>query len=152
MKHAYRIVRRRQARFAFNGEGARIAGGRWNSPGKRAVYLSSTLALAAMEVFVHLREDAASLDYVYFEIAIPDDLVIATLDRKPKGWRAEPPGMASMHIGDRWLQAQTSALLALPSAIIPSEINFLLNPNHPDSGKLRIAPARAFHFDPRMWK
>ncbi len=71
MRYGYRIVKRRQARFAFTGEGARLSGGRWNSPGLRAVYLSSTLSLAAMETFVHLGEDAVRLDFVYFEIAIP---------------------------------------------------------------------------------
>ena len=152
MRRAFRIVKRRHAKQAFDGEGARLAGGRWNSPGQRAVYLSSTLSLAAMETFVQLADDVARLDYVYFEIEIPAAVSIARLGVKPKGWRNEPPTSASMRVGDRWLKAGTSALLEVPSAIIPTETNLILNPMHPDVNKLRIAAARTFHFDPRMWK
>jgi RES domain-containing protein len=152
LRRAYRIVKRRLARFAFSGEGARLAGGRWNSPGGRVVYLSSTLSLAAMETFVHLGNDALALDYVYFDVEIPANLPIEKLLHVPKGWREEPPTQTSMRSGDRWLRAGTSALLEVPSAIVPSEKNILFNPSHPDAAKLRIARARAFHFDPRMWK
>ena len=152
MRHAFRIVKRRHAKHAFNGEGARLAGGRWNSPGQRAVYLSTTLSLAAMEIFVHLGEDAARLEYVYFDVAIPASVSILTLTHRPKGWRSEPPANASMRVGVRWLKAGKSALLEVPSAVIPSEMNLLLNPLHSDAAKLRIGTARVFHFDPRMWK
>jgi RES domain-containing protein len=152
LRHAFRIVKRRHAKHAFNGEGARLAGGRWNSTGQRAVYLSSTLSLAAMEIFVHLGEDAARLEYVYFDVAVPASVSILTLTHRPKGWRSEPPINASMRVGDRWLKAGKSALLEVPSAVIPSEMNLLLNPLHPDAAKLRIGTARVFNFDPRMWK
>lgn len=105
-----------------------------------------------METFVHLADDFARLDYVYFEIEIPAAVSIARLGVKPKGWRNEPPIGASMRVGDHWLKAGTSALLEVPSAIIPTETNLILNPMHPDANKLLIAAARAFHFDPRMWK
>ena len=152
MRNAFRIVKRRHANHAFNGEGARLAGGRWNSAGLRAVYLSSTLSLAAMETFVHLGEDVARLDYVYFEVEIPTAVLIVPLTVKPKGWRNEPPSSASMRVGDRWLLAKTSALLEVPSAIVPTETNLILNPLHSDVAKLRIRAARPFQFDPRMWK
>jgi RES domain-containing protein len=152
VRYAFRIIKRRYAKQAFNGEGARLAGGRWNNPGQRAVYLSSMLSLAAMETFVHLGEDAARLAYVYFEVEIPDMVSIATLARRPKGWRNEPPVSASMDAGDRWLKMGKTALLEVPSALIPSETNLILNPLHPGSGKLRIGAAQAFHFDPRMRK
>jgi RES domain-containing protein len=152
LRHAFRVVKRRHAKHAFNGEGARLAGGRWNSPGQRAVYLSSTLSLAAMEIFVHLGEDAARLEYIYFDVEIPASVSILTLTQRPKGWRSEPPANASMRIGDRWLKAGKSALLEVPSAVIPSEMNLLLNPLHPEAAKLSVGIARVFHFDPRMWK
>ena len=152
MRHAFRIVKRRRAKNAFNGDGARLAGGRWNSPGQRAVYLSSALSLAAMEIFVHLGDDAARLEYVYFNVEIPASVSILSLTRKPKGWRNEPPTEASMRVGDRWLKDGNSALLEVPSAIIPSETNLILNPLHPDTSKLKIGVARVFQFDPRMWK
>jgi RES domain-containing protein len=152
VRYAFRIVKRRHAKQAFNGEGARLAGGRWNSPGQRAMYLSTTLSLAAMETFVHLGEDAVRLAYVYFEVEIPAAITVSTLARAPKGWRDEPPTTASMRAGDQWLMAGKSALLEVPSAVIPSEMNLILNPMHPDSAKLRVGAARAIHFDPRMWK
>ena len=152
LRQAFRIVKRRHARHAFDGEGARLAGGRWNSPGQRAVYLSSTLSLAAIETLVHLADDVARLDYVYFEVSIPTEIAFAQLGGKPKGWRNEPPTSASMRVGDRWLRMGASALLEVPSAIIPSETNIILNPAHRDGNKLRISAARAFRFDPRTWK
>ena len=152
MRRAFRIGKRRQARFAFTGEGARLAGGRWNNPGIHAVYLSSTLSLAAMETFVHLGDDATRLDFVYFEVGIPAAMPVMTLTHRPKGWRDEPPTNASMRVGDRWLSAGESPLLQVSSAIVPSESNLILNPRHPDSARLRIAAARVFQFDPRMWK
>ena len=152
MRHAFRIVKRRHAKQAFNGEGARLAGGRGSSPGRRAVYLSTTLSLAAMETFVHLGEDAARIAYVYFEVDIPATISITTLARRAKGWRNEPPTVASMGAGDQWLMAGKSALLEVPSALIPSETNLILNPSHPDCAKLRVGAAQAFYFDPRMWK
>lgn len=105
-----------------------------------------------METFVHLGEDAARLSYVYFEVEIPDAVAIATLASRPKGWRNEPPVNASMYAGDHWIKAGKTALLEVPSALIPSETNLILNPMHSDIGRLRIGSAQAFHFDPRMWK
>ena len=105
-----------------------------------------------METFVHVGEDVARLDFVYFEVEIPSTVVIVPLAVKPRNWRSEPPGSASMRVGDRWLLAKTSALLEVPSAIIPTETNLILNPAHPDAAKLRIRSARTFQFDPRMWK
>ena len=116
------------------------------------MYLSESLSLAALELFVHLGEDATRLAFVYFDVEIPPALTIQTLSRKPKGWRNEPPTIASMRIGDTWLDAGESALLKVPSAIIPTESNFILNPLHPAHAKLRIGKPRAFHFDTRMWK
>ena len=97
-----------------------------------------------MEIFVHLGDDAARLEYVYFDVEIPASVSILSLARKPKGWRNEPPMEASMRVGDRWLKDDNSALLEVPSAIIPSETNLILNPLHPDASKLKIGAARVF--------
>lgn len=105
-----------------------------------------------METFVHLGDHAVHLDYVYFEIEIPDSVDILRITGKPRGWREEPPGPASQRIGDRWLRSKISALLEVPSVIIPTETNLLLNPEHPDAHRLRILPLRPFQFDSRMWK
>ena len=96
------------------GEGARIAGGRWNLPGESAVYVSSSLALAAIECFVHLGEDGLHIRFVYFEVAIPDTVMIRRCLRPPRGWRAEPPGDESMRYGSAWLRSRRGAVLEVP--------------------------------------
>lgn len=152
MRCAFRISKRRHVDAAFLGEGAKLAGGRWNSPGAAAVYLSETLSLAALEVFVHLGVDAAAMEFVYFEVTIPDAITIARLERRPRDWAAEPPALASMNAGDRWLHDGHHALLEVPSVIVPTESNLLLNPAHPDARTLEISRPKPFRFDARTWK
>jgi RES domain-containing protein len=149
---AYRIVKARHARTAFSGEGARIAGGRWNRPGEAVVYASASLALAAIETFVHLGEDALHIEFVHFRIEIPDEVGIQRCRRPPPGWRAEPPEESSMRYGSRWLRQGRTAVLEVPSAIVPSEMNYLLNPAHPGFRRIRVGRPLPFLFDPRMWK
>jgi RES domain-containing protein len=149
---AYRIVKARHARTALSGEGARLAGGRWNFPGEVVVYASASLALAAVETFVHLGEDSLALRFVYFRIQIPDGIAIRHCRRPPANWRAEPPAEASMRYGSRWLRSGRTAVLEVPSAIVPSERNYLLNPAHADFARLRVSNALPFLFDPGMWK
>lgn len=149
---AYRIAKARHRRRAFSGEGARLAGGRWDLPGQRAVYASGSLALAAMETFVHLGEDGLAIRFVYFRIEIADDIAIERCRTPPSRWRAEPPSESSMAYGSAWLARGATAVLEVPSAIVPPERNYLLNPLHPDSRRLRIGRPRPFFFDARLWK
>lgn len=116
------------------------------------IYTSGSLALAAIETFVHLGDDALDVRFVYLTAAIPDDLAIERCARPPRGWRAEPPEAPGMRYGAAWLRAERAAVLEVPSAIIPSERNYLLNPRHPDFRRIRIGRALSFVFDPRMWK
>jgi RES domain-containing protein len=152
MPTAYRIVKARHARTAFSGHGARIAGGRWNRPGDAMVYTSGSLALAAIETFVHLGEDGLHIPFVYFRVDIPEDLPIQRMLRPPARWRAEPPEAASMRLGSAWVRRGDTAVLDVPSAIVAAERNYLLNPAHPDFARIRIGRATRFSFDPRMWK
>jgi RES domain-containing protein len=152
LRLAYRIVKARNARAAFSGEGARRAGGRWNLPGDRVVYASSSLALAAMETFVHLGEDGLHIKFVSFSVEIPATVTVRRCPHPPRGWRAEPPREESMRYGSAWLRSGRNAVLQVPSAVVPSEWNFLLNPDHPDFRKLRVSRPQPFSFDPRMWK
>jgi RES domain-containing protein len=149
---AYRIVKSRHARRAFSGEGARIAGGRWNRPGNAVIYTSASLALAAIETFVHIGEDGLHIRFVYFRMDIPEGMPIQRCRRPPLGWRAEPPEAESMRYGSEWLRRGRTAVLDVPSASVPSERNCLLNPHHPDFPRIRIGRAIPFVFDPRMWK
>jgi RES domain-containing protein len=149
---AHRIIKARHAQVAFSGEGARIAGGRWNRPGDAVVYASASLALAAIETFVHLGEDGLHIAFVSFRIEIPDSVQAQRCRRPPAGWRSEPPQEPSMRYGSDWVRRGRTAVLDVPSAIVPSESNYLLNPHHPDFRQIRIGRPRPFVFDPRMWK
>jgi RES domain-containing protein len=149
MGEAWRIVKLKHAATAFDGEGARLNGGRWNSVGVRVVYASFAKSLAALETLVHLKLPVSSK-----YIAIPlqfDDALVETLPPAtlPGGWDAEPPSLASQQIGDAWAKTARSALLALPS-IITGETNYLINPAHPDFAKIKIGKPEPFTFDPRL--
>lgn len=152
MPTAHRIVKARQARAVFSGEGARIAGGRWNRPGEAVVYASASLALAAIETFVHLGEDALHIGFVHFRIEIPDEVGIRHCRRPPPVWRAEPPQESGMRYGSRWLRQGRTAVLEVPSAIVPSEMSYLLNPAHPDFRRIRVGRPLPFLFDLWMWR
>ena len=151
MATARRIVRARRAATAFTGEGARLFGGRWSSPGLRVVYVSEHQSTAALETLVHALPAAVEQQYKAFQLEWPDEL-IETLPRRklPADWRASPASGATMRIGDIWAREQRSAVLAVPSAISPADTNFLLNPEHPDFAQIRIGPAVDFEFDPRL--
>jgi len=148
MKQSWRIVKEKHAATAFNGDGARLNGGRWNSLGTSVVYTSGSMALAALESLVHLNPPVT-----FKLVAIPiefDDALIEELAELPADWREEPPPLATKEIGDLWIQGGRSAVLKLPSVIIPSEPNYLLNPAHPDFKKIGIGTFNHFSFDPRL--
>lgn len=138
-------------REAFSGEGARRFGGRWNSPGVAVVYLSEHQSLAALEIFVHLQPLLPHAKYLAYFVEW-EEAQMETLPPKklPPDWRTSPPGPATMQLGDQWVREARSVILALPSAMLPSERNFLLNPAHPDFGKLRRHKAVVFEFDNRL--
>lgn len=150
MPQAWRIVQAKQAPTAFSGEGAAKYGGRWNSQGRAVVYASATISLAALETLVHLVPPVL-LRYVVFRIDFDDALVekveAGSLSR---GWKAEPPAKPSQAIGDSWVRQGRTAVLEVPSIIVPSESNYLLNPSHPDFKKISIGKPKAFAFDPRL--
>ena len=154
MTVAWRIIKKKHAGQAFSGEGARLYGGRWNPRGTAVVYVADSLALAALEQFIHLGREGLHIEFVYFQVDIPDSVKISEIAPKslPKQWRRQPPTDATMGIGQNWAQGQASAVLKAPSAIVPHGFNFLLNPNHPDFANLIIADPQPFSFDPRMWK
>jgi RES domain-containing protein len=154
LRTAWRIVKAKHQVDAFNGEGARLYGGRWNHRGTAVVYLSDSLALAALEQFVHLGKAGSALALVVFEIAIPDRAAIEVLAQKqlPPNWREEPPPDETKELGTQWVRRNAAVALRVPSAIIPHEANYVINPAHADFRKLAIKPPTPFSFDPRMWK
>lgn len=150
----WRLVKEKHARSAFDGEGARRFGGRWNVRGTPVVYLSSSLSLAALELFVHLTAEDARLRFAAIPVEIPNDLAINEFNVQdlPKDWRSEPPSDTCKALGNAWVERSETALLRVPSVIVPSELNYILNPRHPDFTKLRIQAPEPFGFDSRMWK
>ncbi len=148
---AWRITKRKHASTAFTGAGARKYGGRWNSPGTAIVYTSETQSLAALEILVHLEAPALLQQYVLIPVEINSSL-LADVDhgRLPPNWRTEPPPIQLKSIGDEWAAGGTSVALRVPSALVPNESNFLLNPSHADFGKLVIGAPISFTFDERL--
>lgn len=140
--------------LAFDGEGARLHGSRWTPRGLAAIYASGTLSLAALERFVHTDPDLEPGDLVAIEIEIGSDVAIHTIDisELPHRWREFPAPEALARIGESWLRESRTAVLSIPSVVIPHERNFALNPKHPDFAKLAISRPEPFSFDPRMWK
>lgn len=151
MPSGWRIDHASRAGTAFSGEGARRYGGRWNSPGVRIVYLSEHQSLAALEIFIHTRPLSPRGSYLGY-LAEWDEALLETLPAKklPPNWRASPPGLVTMAVGDVWVKAARSAVLAVPSAIVPAERNFLFNPAHPEFQRIRIHKPIVFSFDARM--
>jgi RES domain-containing protein len=148
---AWRITKRKHAKAAFTGGGARKYGGRWNSPGTSIVYTSETQSLAVLEMVVHLEQLDLLQRYVLIAVTI-DETLIEKLDRSrlPLNWRIQPPPSQVRNIGDEWASSNTSVALRVPSALVPAENNLLLNPTHADFHKLVIGDPVSFAFDQRL--
>ena len=138
----------------LTGAGAKATGGRWNEPGVGLVYASETRALACLETVVHLKAGSLPLNRYLVEIAIPDEVWTSAEIRDaadlPVGWEAEPAGRASIQFGSEWVRTLRSALLVVPSAIVPEETNVLINPAHADSRRIGARNIRRWLYDPRL--
>jgi RES domain-containing protein len=142
------------AHAAFDGEGARRYGSRWTPKGLPAVFTSATLSLAALERFVNTDPDLEPDQLVAIAVDIDPNVAVETVAVAdlPADWRTYPPPPALAVTGERWLRTSISVVLSVPSAVIPNERNFILNPAHPDFGELTIHPSEPFSFDPQMWR
>ena len=142
-----RIVCWRIARAVYadlSGYGALITGGRWNSPGRPVVYCAADASLSVLEVRVHLDlpPDLLPDDYVLMRIEAATPPAVERIDALPSDTRA---------FGDAWLASGRSAVLDVPSAIVPESRNILINPAHPDARAFAIIGTRPFGFDSRLW-
>ena len=141
----FRVCRSIHAKL--DGRGAKLVGGRWNSPGHAVVYMAQSIALAVLENLVHMADEDFPLHYVIVEALLPEDLEIATeADLKSRFGRH-----SARVLGDKWLGANTSAVLQVRSAVVPLEFNYLLNPAHPDFKRISVKRARPFKFDERLF-
>jgi RES domain-containing protein len=145
---AWRLIPKKHARDAFSGEGARIAPGRWNLRGTRAVYLSGSLSLAALETLLYTGRAALTIPFMVFRVELPDDLALESLaaDKLPSNWREQPPPESTRRLGSEWIARGAAVALRVPSVVVPEENDLLVNPVHPDFRKVRIAKAQFFRF------
>lgn len=153
----WRLCRAPYAAEAFSGEGARRFGGRWNSRGVPMVYTSTSLALAAIELFVHLEPGQAPDDLVYLSALLPEGepaRKLSSAELAPAWWTDNPaPGFpTTRELGDAWIRQRDSLALMVPSVPIRAERNVLVNPLHPRIGELLVDPPQPFIFDARMFQ
>ncbi len=150
----FRIEREKYIKNTLSGVGAALTEGyRWNSLNTFLVYTSESRALATLEVSVHLdlSEDLPT-DRFYVEIDIPDDIEIVELkfEELPENWDSKPPILETQFIGDDFVTQKTAAVLKVPSSIVPPEYNYLINPNHSDSKRIKVISSQRLLFDGRF--
>ncbi len=135
----------------FDGEGARLYGGRWNSVGNSIVYTSATRSLAILEKLVHAEGKLASLlDCAAFPVIIPNEC-IRTFPRASLATDWNLPGSSNARqFGDAWVRKNESPVLKVPSAVVTEEENYLLNPLHPDFSRLKLGERQTLPIDSRL--
>ena len=152
MRTAWRLIKRVYAKEAFTGTGSRLHGTRWTPRGVPVVHTAESAALAAWEVVIHLPQHALPSDYVIVRVELPEEAITRLEPRDlPAGWDATPPSPAVKAMGARWVASRSSLVLQVPSIVIRPESNFLINPAHPDFGRLTISKPERFLFDPRYF-
>ena len=149
MRTAWRICKAKRAATAFDGYGAGLNGGRWNSPGVAMVYTASVAAQAMLEMLVHADATILSLSYVLIPVRF-DDKYVTRLDRAVLGpdWTGDQN--VTRRLGDAWIAGAASVALAVPSAILNTDVNYLLNPSHGDMRHLDIGRPEPLVIDDRL--
>lgn len=137
----------------LSGKGAELFGGRWNNKGVALLYTSDSVSLCTLEIVVHSVQGDIPTSYVLHTLEIPDDIVILELSSEnlPADWRTFPHSEAARRIGDQFVKESKSAVLKVPSAVVPNDFNYLLNPMHPDFIKIKITETEAYLFDARLF-
>jgi RES domain-containing protein len=138
----------------MTGTGAKNTGGRWNDQGVAMLYASTNRSLACLETLVHINAGGLPLNRYLVEIEVPDDIwfsaEVATPTSLPVGWDAEPAGMVSIAFGATWVSQARSGIILVPSVIVPEEQNALINPGHPEAGRITARKVRKWLYDPRL--
>ncbi|MGB8931718.1 MAG: RES family NAD+ phosphorylase [Anaeromyxobacteraceae bacterium] len=147
----YRLTSRRDPTDAFSGEGARRVAGRWHPAGVRVVYTSSSVALALVENLVHMEvANLAALAFIH-AVDVPDTLIeTPPLASLPADWNHPKRSDHARAFGQQWAASKRSLALALPSVVVPQELNVLLNPEHPAFADLALGGPSPFAFDQRL--
>ena len=148
----WRLTASRYVDTAFSGEGTFRVGGRWTPVGYRAVHAASSIALAVLETLVHVAPSVMPA-YRVIAVDVPEIMPVATITVAdlPGDWRRTPPPSALKELGKAWLHAGETALMQVPSVIVPEEANYLVNPRHADFSRLVIHPPAPFTIDRRLF-
>ena len=148
----WRIITARRARTAFSGEGARLYGGRWNPKGVPLVYTAESRALAMLEMLV--QDEPLHARYVVIPATIPDGMAIERVDPAtlPSDWQTPQRLEDTRAIGAAWAASKRTAALAVPSAVLPEETNYLLNAQHPEFKRVRVGKPKVLVTDVRLMK
>jgi len=156
MRTAWRISRETEGYTAddASGKGAASAGGRWNRHGTSVVYCAANIGVACLETLVKLDPDQPADNRYLTRYDIPESLWNQALQfsasSAPVGWDATPPGKTSRDLGEQWIAESRSAILLVPSVIIPEEYNVLINPNHADMSQIETTKLRKWIYDFRL--
>lgn len=150
MSPVWRITTRRFADQAYSGEGARLYGGRWNRVGQSVIYTAESRSLAMLELLV--QDEPLRAHYVLIPAHLPENISLETLakDDLPGDWRTHAGREALQTLGGEWLRQLRSCVLAVPSAVIPAELNFLINPLHPDFKRITLGEPESLNTDMRL--
>lgn len=151
---AWRLTTKKYATTAFSGMGNRKVGSRWVPEGLLAVYASENLSTAVLETLVHIDPNHFSNNFVYIKAEIPDSIPMdeVFLDDLPNDWQSRFEDHELQQVGAEWIARGTSAILMVPSAVVPQERNVVINPEHEDFDKIVFSPAEAYTFDTRLLK
>ena len=146
----WRITTRRFVDTAFSGEGARLFGGRWNRPGQSVIYTAESRSLALLEMLV--QDDPLRANYVLIPAHVPDTVSREQVDINalPTDWRNQSERIHLQALGTHWLRESRSCVLVVPSAVVPAELNFLINPLHPDFTRIRLGEPETLETDLRL--
>ena len=152
MLTVWRLITARFAKSAFSGEGARLYAGRWNRKGIPLVYTAESQSLAMLEMLV--QDEPLRARYVMIEVRIPKGMTIDRIKVQdlPSDWRDISAREKLQAIGTEWVTKRSAAVLAVPSAVIPAETNYVLNPLHPDFRRIKIGKPQKFETDLRLIK
>lgn len=147
----YRISREIYA-HDLSGQGAQLAGGRWNSKGMAMLYTAETSSLAMLEVLVHTQKNLVPTDLMLVKIQLPNTPSIQKLSPSslPKNWRIYPPLPLLKALGDQWLLRGEALILRVPSAVNPYESSMLVNPNHPEAQLISVLEQIPISLDGRL--
>jgi RES domain-containing protein len=141
---------RRYAADDLSGAGAAKSPGRWNDDGEHVIYSAPTIAIAVLETAAHVDDAGLPLDRYLVRIDVPDKVwaarTIMDVSSLPVTWAAIPAGRVSVQAGSAWLRGRASAILEVPSVIVPEEPAALINPVHPDAKLLTAQLVRPFEY------